>query len=67
MEQLRNSSQLSINQRIVGGQRTEIKEFPWQVGLAVVSYSGSLKSYNFICGGAILRDETHVISRSINF
>ncbi|XP_071512845.1 trypsin-1-like [Panulirus ornatus] len=33
--------------RIVGGQETEVNEYPWQIGLVT-------SSYNLICGGSII-------------
>ena len=38
--------------RIVGGQETEVNEYPWQVGI-----SSATSSTNFFCGGSIVSDK----------
>lgn len=38
--------------RIVGGEETELHEYPWQIALTILSRYG----YVFICGGSLISD-----------
>ena len=48
----------TISRRIVGGEDTTIRDYPWQVSLQI-SFDGS--SWSHTCGGSII-DEKWVIT-----